>query len=692
MVPGGRPNGMEGQRQERGCNSHEDSMTSAEDGAGKSHFSSVPAGREVSYNVCGTIFKVDKAYQDLKPVGKGSYGIVCSALNVETKENVAIKRVSPISTHVIDAKHVLREIRMMRYLGTHENIITLKDLALRDADDELYIVMELLDSDLHRIIQSKQALSDAHFRFFMHQVLKGLKFLHDHRIIHRDLKPGNLLVTRACELRITDFGLARARPAGKGQNPDESIEEPMTEHVVTRWYRPPELMLCPDGLYDYAVDMWSVGCIFAELLGRKPLFPGKNFVHQLTLIFDVIGAPRPQEVAHVKSSQAKRFLDSVAAKKKVPFATLFPEASREALSLLNSLLVFEPAHRLTVDQALGHKYFEPLRHSVQLQQQQLAADAAQAARPPPKLDFDFETGHLNKGQLKQMIQREVESFRMERRKLLGLEEPAEVGEAEVGPSGRRHDGAAAFGMPNTSPEASTVNGWGPLQAGRRQSVITREGTAAATATASLGGRHAPTSRPAVPQGPSFPDTRSSSLMEADEGGNPPDLTASVSSSSSTVCMAPTQRAGLTAACVGGLGGNIGCAGPHEQASTGYFSASQTSSQFSASGASSASAPTGACGVPQPSHQTPWSGCPGQGGGVLHPSKPPHPIQGPRRQSLPAAVPMPHSASVAGMMPILDGHGRPPHPHPPVFTQTHPLPSIYGRQISAQPHQQPGIYD
>lgn len=98
-------------------------------------------------------------------------------------------------------------------------------------------------------------------------MLKGLKYLHDHRIIHRDLKPGNLLVTRSCELRITDFGLARARPAGKGRHPDEQIEEPMTEHVVTRWYRPPELMLCPDGLYDYSVDMWCVPARMQWVLG-----------------------------------------------------------------------------------------------------------------------------------------------------------------------------------------------------------------------------------------------------------------------------------------------------------------------------------------------------------------------------------------------------------------------------------------
>lgn len=228
------------------------------------------------------------------------------------------------------------------------------------------------------------------------QLLKGLKFLHDHHIIHRDLKPGNLLVTRSCELRITDFGLARARP-----------DEPMTEHVVTRWYRPPELMLCPDGMYTYAVDMWSVGCIFAELLGRKPLFPGKNFVHQLTLIFDVIGAPKPAEVAHVRSSQARRFIESVAMKRAVPFSALYPSASAEAIHLLESLLVYDPNARLTVDQALAHPYFEPLRSMDQ-------------QRPPPlpvtdRLDFSFETGHMSKGQLKQLILKEVDSFRRETR-------------------------------------------------------------------------------------------------------------------------------------------------------------------------------------------------------------------------------------------------------------------------------------
>ncbi|CAN0098306.1 unnamed protein product [Sphacelaria rigidula] len=110
-----------------------------------------------------------------------------------------------------------------RYLGTHPNIVSLEDLFVSEYHGELYIVMELLDSDLHRIIQSSQALGDSHHRYFMYQLLKGVKFLHDNRIIHRDLKPGNVLVTKSCQLRITDFGLSRLRPMGRGADPDDEV-------------------------------------------------------------------------------------------------------------------------------------------------------------------------------------------------------------------------------------------------------------------------------------------------------------------------------------------------------------------------------------------------------------------------------------------------------------------------------------
>lgn len=185
--------------------------------------------------VASTTFTLDSVYSDLKPIGRGSYGVVCSALSDKLGRKVAIKKITPVSKNAMDVKHVLREIKLMRHMGKHENVITLEDLILRETSDELYIVMELLDSDLHRVIQSKQPLTENHFKYFFFQLLCGLKYLHDNKIIHRDLKPGNLLVSKDCKLRITDFGLAREKP--------DNIEDgPMTEHVVTRWYRSPELM------------------------------------------------------------------------------------------------------------------------------------------------------------------------------------------------------------------------------------------------------------------------------------------------------------------------------------------------------------------------------------------------------------------------------------------------------------------
>lgn len=349
-----------------------------------------------------TAFTIDSKYNDLKVIGKGSYGVVCSAIDTSNSTTVAIKKITPISKHSIDAKHVLREIRLMRHMGKHENIISLRDLHVRDTADELYIVMELMDSDLHRVLQSTQVLSEAHLKYFLAQLICGTRYLHANRIIHRDLKPGNLLVSRDCKLRITDFGLARERPIGKGSNPDDLIDEPMTEHVVTRWYRPPELMLCPDGLYTYAVDMWSIGTIFAEMILRKPIFPGKNFVHQLTLIFDVIGSPLPQEVSHIKNVQAKKFLESQVGKQKVPFAKIFSQASADTLNLIENLLIFDPKLRMDAETAMKLPYLRSSTSSASLN----------FPTVPDDFDFSFEK-MTSKGALKQLIFSEALSLKTE---------------------------------------------------------------------------------------------------------------------------------------------------------------------------------------------------------------------------------------------------------------------------------------
>ncbi|CBN76771.1 mitogen-activated protein kinase [Ectocarpus siliculosus] len=347
------------------------------------------------------MFKISERYKILEAVGKGSYGMVCSAVDsVRNNAPVAIKKITPMAAHSVDAKHVLREVRVMRHLGQHENIVTLEDLFCNEADDELYIVMELLDSDLNCIIQSQQVLSIKHHRVFMIQILQGVEFLHKNGVIHRDLKPGNILVRRNCEVRITDFGLARQLMSVQEKVEQRQDGEGMTEHVVTRWYRPPELMLSPNGFYGFAVDLWSVGCIFGELLGRRPLFPGSSFVNQLSLIFDVLGAPAPEEVAHIRGAQARKFLDKLDGKAAVPFTEVLPGIPADAASLLKGLLLLDPVKRFTPREALRHPFFDQLRERASL-------DVAPAAAG---LEFEFEKKGFPRSRLKELIAKEIDHF------------------------------------------------------------------------------------------------------------------------------------------------------------------------------------------------------------------------------------------------------------------------------------------
>ena len=188
-------------------------------------------------------------YTPVKPIGKGAYGVVCSARNSETDERIAIKKIGSAFDNLIDAKRTLREIKLLRHLR-HENIIQIKDIfapASRTTYNDVYIVYELMDTDLHQIIRSSQPLSDDHCQYFIYQVLRGLKYIHSANVLHRDLKPSNLLLNANCDLKICDFGLARTN----------TEKEFMTEYVVTRWYRAPELLLsCSE--YTAAIDIWSV--------------------------------------------------------------------------------------------------------------------------------------------------------------------------------------------------------------------------------------------------------------------------------------------------------------------------------------------------------------------------------------------------------------------------------------------------
>ncbi|KAF4150372.1 Protein kinase domain [Phytophthora infestans] len=366
---------------------------------------SVPVINESGFTINGCSFNVDPKYKPIDAIGQGSYGVVCSVRNTETDEKLAIKKITPMAGDEWDATHTLREIRLMRCLGAHENIISLKDLSMCKDKDELYMMMELADTDLHRLIQSSCPLTEGHIRVIMYQVLSGVKAMHDNSVLHRDLKPGNLLLNKDCELKITDFGLARMMPKKAQLGPEHASNDSvsmMTEYVVTRWYRPPELMLAPNGSYDGAVDMWSVGCILGELVSRKPLFPGTDFMDQLTRVFQVLPVPEPEDRGYVIEKDALKFLSSLPAPIPGAFETKLGEAvGPQALDLLRRLLCFNPKERISADDALMHPFFEGV------QEEWGEITALHLAH---SLEFAFETQSLPLSTLRQYICDEVLAF------------------------------------------------------------------------------------------------------------------------------------------------------------------------------------------------------------------------------------------------------------------------------------------
>jgi len=205
------------------------------------------------------------------------------------------------------------------------------------------------------------------------------------------LKPKNILANSDCKLKICDFGLAR--PAFT----DEKTTVFWTDYVATRWYRAPELCGCFFTKYTKTIDIWSIGCIFAEILTGRPLFPGRNVVHQLELITDLMGTPSPEEVNKVRNDKARRFLQQMRPKPAQSFAARFPNANPAGVKLLERLLAFDPTKRPTADEALLDPYFAGLHNP----------EREPVAEQISKLDFEFEKRKLSTDDVRDLIYREV---------------------------------------------------------------------------------------------------------------------------------------------------------------------------------------------------------------------------------------------------------------------------------------------
>jgi len=213
-------------------------------------------------------------------------------------------------------------------------------------------------------------------------------FIHSSNIMHRDLKPSNLLVNKNCDLKICDLGLARGF---------ENEDDQKTEYVVTRWYRAPEVILQASE-YTKAIDIWSVGCIFAELLGRTPLFPGKDYLEQIQRIIAVLGTPTPDDMSYITNEGALKYVKSLPKRTKQSWATLYPNANAVGLDLLSKMLTFNPYKRITIEECIAHPYFEDLHN--------------EDAEPVSAEIFDWawDSFELTKEKLQSMVYDEAVSF------------------------------------------------------------------------------------------------------------------------------------------------------------------------------------------------------------------------------------------------------------------------------------------
>ncbi|GMF42596.1 unnamed protein product [Phytophthora fragariaefolia] len=387
-------------------------------------------------------------------LGQGSYGQVVRCKHLPTGEIVAIKKIQNVFSDPIDAKRILRELCILRQLR-HPNIVQIREIiAPLDMDNfqDLFVVFEYLPSDLEKLLHSPQFLTAEHLRWLLLDLLKALKYMHSAEIVHRDLKPANVLLNLSpVAIKICDFGLARGlsssasttgrkrKRLGDGSTPDEStlqgvgvhprtparrIQRQLTEHVVTRWYRAPEIIF-RDHDYSAAIDVWSVGCIFAELLSmqkssvpshyqREPLFPGvscfplspgagqvalpQDSRDQLNTILDVLGTMDEEDIAEIADPDVQFYLRSLPPRPKRNLQEMYPGAEPEAIDLLTWMLKMNPRKRATLDEALSHKYLASIRS---LEEEIVA---------PGTIQLEFDEKKMNVAEIRQRMVSEIRFY------------------------------------------------------------------------------------------------------------------------------------------------------------------------------------------------------------------------------------------------------------------------------------------
>lgn len=285
-------------------------------------------------------------YTKLEKIGEGTYGVVYKAQDKVTREIVALKKIRLEAEDEGVPSTAIREISLLKELA-HSNVVGLRDVV--HENQKLYLVFEFLEQDLKKYMDYvNKKLERLLVKSYMQQLTKGIAFCHSHRVLHRDLKPQNLLIDRQGTLKLADFGLARAFGL-----PVRTF----THEVVTLWYRAPEILM-GGRQYSTPVDMWSVACIFCEMLTSRPLFPGDSEIDQLFRIFRQLGTPTEETWPGVTGlADYKQSFPKWPAQ---PLTKTVKELRADplALDLLQKMLVYEPSKRISAREALKHPYFD----------------------------------------------------------------------------------------------------------------------------------------------------------------------------------------------------------------------------------------------------------------------------------------------------------------------------------------------
>ncbi|KAJ6602740.1 kinase-like domain-containing protein [Mycena vulgaris] len=291
-------------------------------------------------------------YAKIEKIGEGTYGVVYKARDTSTGAIVALKKIRLEAEDEGVPSTAIREISLLKELND-EHIVRLLDIV--HADQKLYLVFEYLDVDLKRYMENGNRdhapIAPHVVKKFTHQLTAGLRFCHAHRILHRDLKPQNLLIAQDAHghgeiLKLADFGLARA------------FGIPMrtyTHEVVTLWYRAPEVLL-GSRHYSTGIDMWSVGCIFAEMaMQGQPLFPGDSEIDQIFKIFRILGTPDEENWPGVKAlPDYKPTFPQWASQE---LARIVPALDKDGIDMLQATLMYDSSKRISAKRALVHPYF-----------------------------------------------------------------------------------------------------------------------------------------------------------------------------------------------------------------------------------------------------------------------------------------------------------------------------------------------